>query len=88
MTTAKTPKRCHLQDVLVALSVLTLCDICSDAKMRCARAAALQVCCPLAVAAVHIEEEQRPSVINSRICAAGNTTAMCAAISVVADPTG
>lgn len=29
-----------------------------------------------------------PSVINSRICAAGNTTAMCAAIFALPDPTG
>lgn len=66
VTTAKTVKKvpfvgrsCSL--VLLAcpaLSVLTLCDICSYAEIRRARAAALQVCRPLAVASVHIEKQQ------------------------------
>lgn len=50
--------------------------------------AALQVCCPLAVASVHIEKEHKsPSVINGRVCAAGkHNSRVCAAIFVLADP--
>lgn len=85
-------KRCHLWDALASLPSterphivwhLQLCwnppcTRCSAAGLppsgRCFRA--------------YRKTAASPSVINGRICAAGNTTAMCAAIFALPDPTG